>query len=244
MSHPNIIYDVGANNGDDTAFYLAKGFDVVAIEANPDLCKALQERFSGELATKRLVLENVGVAGSHGELTFYSNSYSDWSSFLKNSKATQTNSYEEIAIKTEPLSDIIARNGEPYYIKLDIEGFELQGIRTLRNATGQAPYLSFEINADWAEILNILSEVGYRKFQVVRQGPDYLPACPNPPREGNHVEVHFNNHMSGPFGRDLPDAWIDVESINQHVKDVLEQRKQNAAAGQKPGWHDIHCALA
>ncbi len=28
------IMDLGMNNGDDTAYYLAKGFDVVAIEAN------------------------------------------------------------------------------------------------------------------------------------------------------------------------------------------------------------------
>jgi putative ABC transport system substrate-binding protein len=34
---PQLIYDVGMNNGDDTAYYLRRGFRVLAIEANPDL---------------------------------------------------------------------------------------------------------------------------------------------------------------------------------------------------------------
>ena len=32
-----LIYDVGMNTGDDTAYYLNRGYRVVAIEANPDL---------------------------------------------------------------------------------------------------------------------------------------------------------------------------------------------------------------
>jgi hypothetical protein len=32
-----LIYDVGMCDGADTAFYLAKGFRVIAIEANPTL---------------------------------------------------------------------------------------------------------------------------------------------------------------------------------------------------------------
>jgi hypothetical protein len=32
---PGLIYDVGMNNGDDTAYYLRRGFRVVAIEPNP-----------------------------------------------------------------------------------------------------------------------------------------------------------------------------------------------------------------
>ena len=36
----DLIYDVGMHNGADTAFYLAKGFRVVAVEANPELVQA------------------------------------------------------------------------------------------------------------------------------------------------------------------------------------------------------------
>jgi hypothetical protein len=34
---PELIYDVGMNNADDTAYYLWRGSRVLAIEANPEL---------------------------------------------------------------------------------------------------------------------------------------------------------------------------------------------------------------
>jgi hypothetical protein len=33
MPEGDLIFDVGANNGDDTAAYLARGFRVIAVEA-------------------------------------------------------------------------------------------------------------------------------------------------------------------------------------------------------------------
>src|SRR5260221_7698885 len=36
-----VIYDVGAHRGEDAAFYLQKGFAVVAVEANPLLAADL-----------------------------------------------------------------------------------------------------------------------------------------------------------------------------------------------------------
>ena len=35
--HKDLIYDVGMHKGEDTEFYLRKGFRVIAIEADPDL---------------------------------------------------------------------------------------------------------------------------------------------------------------------------------------------------------------
>jgi FkbM family methyltransferase len=78
-----LIFDIGANNGDVTAFYLAKGFRVVAVEADPSLCTGLEARFAVEVASGDLIIENVGVAGSDGTLDFYVNSYSEWNSFVK-----------------------------------------------------------------------------------------------------------------------------------------------------------------
>jgi 16S rRNA A1518/A1519 N6-dimethyltransferase RsmA/KsgA/DIM1 with predicted DNA glycosylase/AP lyase activity len=46
MPNNKLIYDVGAHQGEDTDFYLKKGFAVVAIEAVPEFCKSLEKRFS------------------------------------------------------------------------------------------------------------------------------------------------------------------------------------------------------
>jgi FkbM family methyltransferase len=60
----SLVYDVGMFNGDDTAYYLKKGFRVVGSEANPHLIPQLTERFSTDIEQKRLVVENVAVAES------------------------------------------------------------------------------------------------------------------------------------------------------------------------------------
>jgi hypothetical protein len=45
MSNRNLVYDVGMNNGDDTAHYLECGYRVVAIEADPLLVRNARQRF-------------------------------------------------------------------------------------------------------------------------------------------------------------------------------------------------------
>ena len=44
MKH-DLIVDLGAHNGDDTCYYLRKGFRVVAVEANPILAEQIRGRF-------------------------------------------------------------------------------------------------------------------------------------------------------------------------------------------------------
>ena len=44
-----IIYDIGSNNGDDIPYYLLKSDLAVAIEANPDLCNLINQRFKNEI---------------------------------------------------------------------------------------------------------------------------------------------------------------------------------------------------
>src|SRR3954470_20575817 len=62
----NLIIDVGMHDGGDTQFYLAKGFDVVAIEANPDLADAARERFAEDIANGRLRILSVAIAEKSG----------------------------------------------------------------------------------------------------------------------------------------------------------------------------------
>jgi len=41
----NLIFDVGMHKGEDTDFYIKKGFDVIGFEANPELIKYLKKLF-------------------------------------------------------------------------------------------------------------------------------------------------------------------------------------------------------
>ena len=43
---PRLVYDVGVHRGDDTAYYLHKGYRVVGVEADPAMADHLRDRFS------------------------------------------------------------------------------------------------------------------------------------------------------------------------------------------------------
>src|SRR5262245_48872042 len=67
----DLIFDVGMNNGDDTAYYLAKGFRVVAVEANPALVEQAKRRFAAELSVQRLMLYGVAISDRDGTISFF-----------------------------------------------------------------------------------------------------------------------------------------------------------------------------
>ena len=52
--HLDLIYDVGMHKGEDTDFYLRKGFRVVAFEADPDLTGYCRKRFKEFLDSGQL----------------------------------------------------------------------------------------------------------------------------------------------------------------------------------------------
>ena len=59
-----IIYDIGANDGADTGFYLAKGFKVIAVEADPALCDKIGKQYHLQVLGKNF---EVGTTITFGE---------------------------------------------------------------------------------------------------------------------------------------------------------------------------------
>src|SRR5690348_3499393 len=115
-----LIYDVGLNNGDDSAYYLKKGFNVVGIDAHPALCELCRERFRDEIAAGRMVVLNVGVGDTPKIGEFYLNATEDpISTFLPN--YWQGKDWTKIQIEVRTLSSIVREYGEPYFAKIDVE---------------------------------------------------------------------------------------------------------------------------
>ena len=50
---PELIYDVGMHNGDDTAYYLHRGFRVIAVEASALWNKSPEHSFWADLHARR-----------------------------------------------------------------------------------------------------------------------------------------------------------------------------------------------
>src|ERR1017187_2249171 len=103
----DLVFDVGMHNGDDTAYYLASGYEVVAVEANPNLCEAAGLRFATEIADGRLTVRNVGIAEAAGELDFWVSENSDWSSFHREHATRAETGASSIRVPTITFSELL-----------------------------------------------------------------------------------------------------------------------------------------
>ncbi len=240
-----LIFDVGGNDGADTWFYLRKGFRVVVVEAIPELAENLRHTFGAQIAAKRLIVEPVAIADEEGEVTFTINEErTEWSSAHGATKAS-AGSNRTITVPSTTLSVLMARHGTPYYVKIDIEGGELAAVDSLRGVPADKlpPLLSFEINQRFGEVLERLYEMGYRRFQLVRQGAKFLTLPTFPSREGLDYRCAFTGNMSGPFGGDLPEEkWVGLIEIIRRILQSQAEMQASKSRGENPGWFDVHAA--
>lgn len=125
----SLIIDAGMHAGRDTGFYLKKGFDVVAVEANPELVKKAQSTFKDALSDGRLVIHDVAIADHEGEIEFFVNDqHDDWGTTsqqfaLRNEGFGTANTLTRVKCTT--FQDILRQHDIPYYLKIDIEGADI-----------------------------------------------------------------------------------------------------------------------
>lgn len=235
----NLIYDIGMHIGQDTEFYLKKGFNVIAVEANPVLARDAQNKFSKYIKNQRLMILNVGIASEEGTFPFYVNeTLSEWSSFVEHIGA-RGGKYHAINIKCLPLNKIIAKFGVPYYLKVDIEGHDLQCIESLRSCAIKPKYVSVE-NGNGG-LLECLRELGYDRFKFINQSKVDLISCSDPPLEGNFVDHNFAKGSSGPFGEETKGPWKNYDEV---AIDITNHWSNPNLNDNIHGWFDLHARLS
>lgn len=165
---PDLIFDIGMNNGDDTAYYLHRGFNVVAVEADPDLAAAGRNRFAADIADGRLTLVNKAIASQSGEADFWiCDEVRIWNSFDKSSASRNGLPCHAIKVQTVPLRDLLVEYGVPYYLKVDIEGHDHIAVADI--PPQDAPqFVSIEINS--VDDFYLLRSKGYKRFKCIQQG--------------------------------------------------------------------------
>jgi FkbM family methyltransferase len=171
-----IIYDFGANNGDDIPYYLLKADMVVAVEANPALCTKMANRFAAEIHDRRLVIENSVVHyGANDQVAFFIPKtgiagLEDHHSTFVDPELLQgffkgREKYDRIQLRARPASEIVAQYGAPHYIKIDIEHSDAEILAELFAADLRPPYISAESHS-----IRVLAELvaggGYRQFKL------------------------------------------------------------------------------
>jgi FkbM family methyltransferase len=169
MRIDDLIYDVGMNNGDDTAYYLSLGFRVVSIEANPELVEQAKLRFAREIDSGRLTILNMGVADREGELPFWvSEMTSRWSSFDRAHASWRNSTNHQILVPCKRFERILAQHGVPHFCKIDIQGNDLLCLEGFKSHN-VPKYLSIEANNLNLGHLDMLAALGYSLFKCISQ---------------------------------------------------------------------------
>ena len=147
----HLIFDIGANDGHKAEAFLGIGKKVVCCEPDSKNFNTLQIRFRNRKS--RVLLEKVAVGDKIGSTEMFV--HHDGSAFntlnKKFKKVVEEDDLQKwnekikfdqtIQVTTTTLDELIKKYGKPYFIKIDVEGSELEVIKGLSQAI---PYLSLE----------------------------------------------------------------------------------------------------
>jgi FkbM family methyltransferase len=224
----DLIYDVGMHKGEDAEFYLKKGFQVVGIEANAQLCETCAQRFSAEVASGRLQIVNKAISRSSGTIDFFFNEQkSVWGTasqeWAKRNELRGTKSYPA-KVEATTIQNVILQFGVPYYMKIDIEGSDFLCLEGLLTVQDRPKYVSVESSAtsirDTFLQLTLLERLGYTKFKIIPQHTIFEQRCPTPAREGVFVDHRFERGSSGLFGEETPGEWRSLASVKSAYRQI------------------------
>jgi FkbM family methyltransferase len=260
-----LIVDVGMHDAKDTAYYLEKGYDVLAVDANPEFCADASKRFATEIAAGRLTIRNVGIAESPGELTFWVSSQTEWSSFDKDKATRAGTSATAIVVPTVRFADLLSEFPTPLCVKIDIEGNDALCLRELERCSALPAYVSFEATEGAAEDLEFLMKLGFQRFRCIRQNdwreitPDNMldqgrkrkfvhrasrfglgrVLRPLHYRKPNTSGWRFKVGSSGPLPNEFAGQWLRSEEVLK-VWNHLEAVDFELNAHRLGEWYDFH----
>lgn len=235
----DLIYDVGMHKGEDTEYYLKKGFKVIGIEADPDLSGYCRNKFSIEIEKGNLIIiegaivEPTYVKMKNVKAIFFKNKNNsvwgtvdrDWAT--RNERMGTSNEIIEVPIIY--FSDILEKYGIPHYLKIDIEGMDVVCLKALQHFEIKPSYVSIESNKvsfkKLQEELELLKQLGYTGFKAIQQYGISHQKEPNPSKEHAFIGYCFLEGSSGLFGEDLPSKWLGYHRILKKYKRIFIQYK-------------------
>lgn len=173
----DLIFDVGANVGEKANIFLRLGARVVCIEpdqANQEVLrdKFLRYRFAskpviivGKAVSDKSTIETMWIDGAGSAVNTLSQK---WAETLKANKDKFEHEHcglefaQRKAIETTTLEELILTHGLPFFVKIDVEGYERNVIKGLKHPVA---FLSFEVNLpefrqEGIECVRLLSGLG------------------------------------------------------------------------------------
>lgn len=143
VNEGDTTFDVGANVGNRISPMLELGAKVIAVEPQ-DYCKqVLIAKFGNKIK-----LEPFGLGEKEEEKEFFISNASTISSFskewidsVKQDRFKEYNWNKVQKVQMTTLDNLIKKHGRPVFIKIDVEGYELEVLKGLHQAV---QYISYE----------------------------------------------------------------------------------------------------
>lgn len=173
-SHPaknNLIFDVGANIGSKSRVFSKLAKKVIAFEPSEKLFFSLRKKFENT----NVIIYNYALGERISTADFYIVESNEAYNSLNKKHIEETATTRGIAslqtvkhekVKVEMLENFIAKYGIPKYIKIDVEGYELEVLKGLKTP---APLISLEANlpefiGESIECLNYLDAISAKRY--------------------------------------------------------------------------------
>jgi FkbM family methyltransferase len=262
MMDQKLVFDVGMHNGDDTAFYVERGYRVVAIEADPVQAQAGRDRFAEQIEAGTVTIVEAAIGEAPGVVSFWTSSNPEYGSFDKANALKGNNTAQEVKVLCRTMREIFAEFGMPHYLKVDIEGADHFCLEAL-DPQGKPQFLSFEKRR--LDDLLLMRSIGYTRFKLIAQ-EDFRQLHFRPAREldlagllrrlgsgaarrlglkrRREPDVRHSKYAygsSGPFGEETDGPWRTLEEV-AFTWLAFDAGYTGSPDPAFDDWFDIHCS--
>lgn len=258
----NLVFDVGMHNGDDTAFYVKRGYRVVAIEADPAQAATARSRFAAQIAAGTVTVVEAAIGEKAGHVSFWASSNPEYGSFDRENALKGNNTAKEVKVLCRTMTDVFREFGLPYYLKIDIEGADQFCLAAIERWK-RPQFLSFEKRR--LEDLLLVRSLGYTRFKLIAQEDfqqlHYVPQGGHDLsglarrlgsgaarrlglKSGKRLRAGREEYAygsSGPFGEETHGPWRTMEEV-AFTWLAFDAGYTGSPDPAFDDWFDVHCS--
>ena len=162
----DLYFDIGAHLGEKSKPFIEKKIRTIMVEPLPVCVKTLKRLYSKNSIVK-IIPKGLGSKNTKKILSINKQmpTVSTFAKHWKSGRFSNLNWSEKTQIQITTLDALIKKFGDPQYIKIDVEGYELNVLKGLSKKSG---IISFEITSEFfsdaIKCLKHLKKLSYNSF--------------------------------------------------------------------------------